>query len=89
MVLVAKSPKGICTVLLGSRERSLVAELRSRLPHAILTPDKDGVAEAMAAVIRVIRIGQPASELVLAPRGTEFQLRVWKALCEIPTGYDR
>jgi hypothetical protein len=52
MVLVAKSPKGICTVLLGSRERSLVAELRSRFPHAILTPDKDEVGEAMTAVIR-------------------------------------
>ena len=86
MVLVGKSRRGICAVLLGSEQRSLVAELYDRFPRAIATAHKDEVAETMAAVIRVINTGESASELVLAPRGTEFQLRVWKALREIPTG---
>ena len=86
MVLVGKSRRGICAVLLGSEQRSLVAELYHRFPRAIATAHKDEVAETMAAVIRVINTGESASELVLAPRGTEFQLRVWKALREIPTG---
>jgi AraC family transcriptional regulator of adaptative response/methylated-DNA-[protein]-cysteine methyltransferase len=86
MVLVATSPEGVCGIILGDDEKSVVAELRGRFPRAIVTADKNAFAQAIDAVVRTINTGNLAPELRLAPRGTSFQLRVWKALREIPAG---
>ena len=35
------------------------------------------------------RLGRTSTEVILAPYGTPFQIRVWKALCAIPKGETR
>ena len=54
LVLVAGTPKGICAILLGSKEHSLVGQLRSIFPKA--TPHKDGkeLDELLSRVIQLI-----------------------------------
>lgn len=44
------------------------------------------VERALTAVMRTIETGKVDSDLVIAPRGTDFQRRVWDALREIPVG---
>lgn len=42
--------------------------------------------QACAAIAAWLRGGEWPRDLPLAPEGTPFQLRVWRALCEIPPG---
>ena len=86
MVLVARSERGICAVLLGDDGAGLVAELRTTFPHAEPAPEDDGSAQTLAAVILAVdRPGIPP-DLPLDIRGTAFQQRVWAALRRIPAG---
>jgi AraC family transcriptional regulator of adaptative response/methylated-DNA-[protein]-cysteine methyltransferase len=86
LVLVAGTPKGICAILLGSKEHSLVGQLRSTFPKA--TPHKDGkeLDELLSPVIQLIETPNVPAGLPLDIYGTDFQKRVWEALRKIPAG---
>jgi AraC family transcriptional regulator, regulatory protein of adaptative response / methylated-DNA-[protein]-cysteine methyltransferase len=85
-VLIARSDKGVCAILLGDDPDALAHEIRERFPKANLI---GGDAEFEALVTRVIccveapRLGL---DLPLDIRGTAFQQRVWQALREVPAG---
>jgi AraC family transcriptional regulator, regulatory protein of adaptative response / methylated-DNA-[protein]-cysteine methyltransferase len=84
VVLVARSERGICAILLGDDAVDLARELRQRFPEAILREDAGaGLTEKVAAFVARPAMGLDAS---LDLRGSEFQLRVWRALQEIPAG---
>jgi O6-methylguanine-DNA--protein-cysteine methyltransferase len=85
-VLVATSEKGLCAVLPGSEDKSLMADLKGRNPRVVLMQGGDVVERALSVVLTTIETGQVDSDLVIAPRGTDFQRRVWDALREIPVG---
>ncbi|XTZ39681.1 bifunctional DNA-binding transcriptional regulator/O6-methylguanine-DNA methyltransferase Ada [Salmonella enterica] len=84
--LVAESQRGICAILLADSDEQLLKELQTLFPHA---RQAEGNAEFTARVTQVIRrlddIEAPFS-LPLDLRGTAFQLQVWQALRNIPTG---
>jgi AraC family transcriptional regulator of adaptative response/methylated-DNA-[protein]-cysteine methyltransferase len=85
-VLVARSEKGICAILLASDRLTLVRNLQDLFPYAIL---KDGDTELKKLVSGVAQfVEDPSRDLVVSldERGTAFQRRVWKALREIPVG---
>jgi AraC family transcriptional regulator, regulatory protein of adaptative response / methylated-DNA-[protein]-cysteine methyltransferase len=85
-VLVARTARGVCAILLGDDPEALVRELEDRFPNATLV---GGDAAFEAVVARVIGfVEQPALglDLPLDVRGTAFQQRVWQALREIPAG---
>jgi AraC family transcriptional regulator of adaptative response/methylated-DNA-[protein]-cysteine methyltransferase len=69
----------------GSDAQAL-AELRRRWPRAALEREDSGVA-AMARQV----FGERGGRIVLAPVGTNFQVKVWEALLELgtrgPTSY--
>ena len=78
---VATSPRGIAWLAFvdGSDERALAA-LADRWPRAVLERD-DADAARIARQIFVEREGR----IVLAPMGTNFQVKVWRALLELGT----
>ena len=85
-VLVAASDEGICAIFLGDHPDALVRDLSERFPQARLLGG-DATVEAWAAeVADFVESPRRGLDLPLAPRGTGFQQRVWRALREIPAG---
>lgn len=82
-VLVATGGSGVCAILLGDDAGALVRELRQRFPEAHLRQASTELTETIAAFIARPAMGLEAP---LDLRGSEFQLRVWRALQEIPAG---
>jgi AraC family transcriptional regulator, regulatory protein of adaptative response / methylated-DNA-[protein]-cysteine methyltransferase len=87
-VLVAATGRGLCAILLGSSGSQLLADLKSRFPHATLTKAPAGFAGWIEKVVRFVDDPARAGglELPLDVRGTAFQRRVWEALRQIPAG---
>lgn len=89
-VLVARSSRGICAILLGDDRRALVRQLRRGFPQAAAgAAGRGGDRDLQKLVARVVDLVEaPAvnAQLPLDPRGTGFQQRVWQALMQIPAG---
>ncbi len=93
-LLVATTDRGICSVILGKDESSVVADLRQEFPRATIdrTDAGDDWLASMIARITSDLDGNPASYAPLPPidiRATAFQWRVWQALQHIPRGETR
>jgi AraC family transcriptional regulator of adaptative response/methylated-DNA-[protein]-cysteine methyltransferase len=82
-VLVATGGSGVCAILLGDDADALLRDLRQRFPEARFRETGSELAEKIAAFIARPAMGLEAP---LDLRGSEFQLRVWRALQEIPAG---
>ena len=85
-ILVARSERGVCAILLGDDADDLVRDLRARFPHARLIGGDTGFAELVAKVVAFVETPRAGLDLPLDLRGTAFQRRVWQALREIPAG---
>jgi AraC family transcriptional regulator, regulatory protein of adaptative response / methylated-DNA-[protein]-cysteine methyltransferase len=86
LVLVAITPQGICAILLGRDEKTLVGQLRSTFPQAALQKHSKELDEVLNRVVQFIETPAGTLALALDTGGTAFQKRVWKALREIPPG---
>jgi|SRR5437879_4598425 len=85
-VLVARSAKGVCAILLGDSPSLLERDLRRRFSQVRLL-GSDADTESLAAeVARVVENPRLSLDLPLDVRGTAFQHRVWRALREIAVG---
>jgi AraC family transcriptional regulator of adaptative response/methylated-DNA-[protein]-cysteine methyltransferase len=85
-ILVARSERGVCAILLGDDPEILARELQDRFPRAELIGD-DGEFEALVArVVGFVESPALGLDLPLDILGTAFQQRVWQALAAIPTG---
>ncbi len=84
--LVATTNKGICAALFADAKEDLVADLSSRWPNArLLHRIHETHVEASSFLNNAANdAGEYFFRLHL--HGTEFQVRVWKALLEIPAG---
>lgn len=85
-VLVAATPSGICAVLPGADADALIADLRRRLPRAVLGQRDELPAGWLTKVEACIADPARGLDLPLDPQGTVFERRVWRALCAIPAG---
>ncbi len=85
-ILVAKTERGVCAILLGDDPETLARDLQDRFPKADLVGG-DGEFEQLVSQV-VGFVGDPARGLALPLdiRGTAFQQRVWQALRDIPAG---
>lgn len=88
-VLVAKSEKGICAILLGDEPQLLHADLHRRFPNTELIVGDSTFQKIVAQVIRAIEQPKLKLDLPLDIRGTVFQQQVWQALQKIPAGETR
>jgi AraC family transcriptional regulator, regulatory protein of adaptative response / methylated-DNA-[protein]-cysteine methyltransferase len=85
-ILVARSDKGVCAILLGDDPESLVRELQDRFPAATLVGGDTRFEQLVAKVVGFIETPGIGLDLPLDVRGTAFQQRVWQALGKIPAG---
>ena len=85
--LIAESPRGICHLAFLEPEEKEAAwnELRENWPNARLRRDDSAAAKLAEQIFSQSRHGSRVS-LRTFVRGTPFQLRVWRALVEIPPG---
>ena len=88
-VLVAQTARGVCAVTLGASEPELERALANEFPAASRVRDDAAVASWAGKVVAVID-GQGRGQVVpLDLQGTAFQMRVWRALQQIPLGETR
>jgi AraC family transcriptional regulator of adaptative response/methylated-DNA-[protein]-cysteine methyltransferase len=85
-LLVAATEHGICTINVGDDDDALLTALRREFPKAILARDEKA-RRYLEGVNRHLQ-GQEA-RLPLDLRGTDFQIKVWTALQQIPLGQTR
>ena len=85
-VLVARSAKGVCAILLGDSAEGLAAELAERFPRATRIASEAQVKNDIAKILRYIAKPSEGLHLTLDMRGTPFQRRVWEKLKAIPAG---
>jgi AraC family transcriptional regulator, regulatory protein of adaptative response / methylated-DNA-[protein]-cysteine methyltransferase len=85
-ILVARSDRGVCAILLGDDPQALAHELQDRFPRARLVGDDAGFECWVAQVIGFVETPGVGLDLPLDIRGTAFQRRVWQALRCIAPG---
>ncbi len=85
-LLVAATEHGICSVRAGRSDEDLIRALRNEFPKAVITRGRK--AEKFLEALNDHLNGQEV-KLPVDVRGTNFQLRVWTALREIPLGETR
>lgn len=85
-VLIARSIKGVCAILLGDDARALEDDLAKRFPHSTFVPNEAMVRDDLAKVARYADKPSEGLDLPLDMRGTPVQRRVWNALRSIPLG---
>jgi AraC family transcriptional regulator of adaptative response/methylated-DNA-[protein]-cysteine methyltransferase len=85
-ILVAVSARGVCAILLGDDPQALINDLEDRFPQAELIGGDAEFEQTVAKVVGLVEAPGLGLDLPLDVRGTAFQQRVWRALCEIPAG---
>lgn len=85
-ILVARSDRGVCAILLGDDPERLVRDLQDRFPQADLVGGDGAFEKVVAEVVGFVEAPRVGLDLPLDVRGTAFQQRVWQALREIPAG---
>jgi len=85
-ILVARSDRGVCAILLGEDPEALARDLQDRFPNAQLEGADTGFEQWVAAVVGLVEAPKLGLDLPLDVRGTAFQKRVWLALQGIPAG---
>ena len=85
-LLVAKSAKGLCAILIGSSQAPLISELKNRFPGANIRKDSADLKKSAAKIATLIDNPENTPDLPLDIRGTDFQKRAWSALRKIPAG---
>ncbi len=85
-ILVARSDKGVCAILIGDDPEALVRDLQDRFPRARLIGGDGDFETLVARVVGFVEAPRIGLDLPLDVRGTAFQQRVWRALREVPAG---
>ncbi len=85
-ILVARSDRGVCAIMLGDGPDQLARDLQDRFPRAKLIGGDAEFEQLVATVVGFVEAPRLGLNLPLDVRGTAFQQRVWKALRDIPAG---
>jgi len=84
-IIVGATELGICWLAIGDSPAQVEASLRTEFPAAEIGADPE-LTNMVRAVIEGLSGSSKSAELPLDLRGTAFQLRVWRALQQIPAG---
>ncbi|MAB24226.1 MAG: hypothetical protein CMK78_07730 [Pseudomonadales bacterium] len=87
-LLLGACELGICSILLGDDDESLLRDLQSRFPGARLQANPERLRPDMQQLLAFIeRPQQPLSlSMPLNANGTQFQQQVWEQLQQIVNG---
>lgn len=86
LILVARSDRGVCAILMGDDPGQLVRDIRDRFPHTNLIDGGGDFEQLLSKVVGFVEAPGVSLALPLDVRGTAFQQRVWQALRTIPVG---
>jgi AraC family transcriptional regulator of adaptative response/methylated-DNA-[protein]-cysteine methyltransferase len=87
--LIGESPRGLCHLSFidpGDGSSSALAALREHWPRARLRRDDAAAARLAGAIFEPMAGGHSHRALRAFVKGTAFQVRVWRALLQVPTG---
>ena len=87
-LLIATTPRGVCSVRFGNNERDLEKELGREFNAAAIARD-DHALRPLAEKVQSSFAGPIPKSIPLDIQGTAFQQRVWDALRRIPRGETR
>ena len=85
-VLVARSERGVCAILLGDDPVELERDLRQRFAGHEVQDAYVGLEPLLAEVTRFLAAPRTGLRLPLDLHGSQLEQRVWNALREIPPG---
>lgn len=85
-IMIARSEKGICAILIQDDEEPLFDDLKNRFPKATRIEDRSDFKHWLEQVVHFVEAPKKGLELPLDIRGTLFQQRVWQLLQTIPLG---
>lgn len=88
-VIIGRSQRGICAIFLGDDAQALHDQLAAEFPRTELQADQASLQRELSQVIGFIDKDQSEGVINLDIGGTEFEQKVWLALCGIPTGKTR
>jgi AraC family transcriptional regulator of adaptative response/methylated-DNA-[protein]-cysteine methyltransferase len=82
-ILAASTAKGICHLAFADDEADAFSVLKQKFPNAHYTEATDAF---QTEALNAFSSGTSADKIKLHLKGTPFQLKVWEALLNIPTG---
>lgn len=82
--LVASTPKGICYMGFSDDQQQAFSELKTRFPKANFSAQTDALQENVLQIYN--QDWNQLKQVKLHLKGTDFQLKVWEALLQIPMG---
>ena len=85
-LLVARTPRGICSVTFGDDDERLTAELRKEFPNADISYDDSELKNSVELILQYLAGKTKRLLLPLDLQATAFQLQVWEFLRKIPYG---
>ena len=88
-LLVGATDTGVCFIGFAEPDDALLGDLQQRFPKARLVQDDQSLATTVRTVLDFLEEPAEALDLPLDLRGTAFQQRVWRTLCQIPPGETR
>jgi len=80
--IAARSARGLAFVAFDAG----LGELAAHFPGADLVEDRAALGEAIGKLVAMIEQAESDAALTLDLRGSDFENRVWNALCQIPVG---
>lgn len=89
LMLVARTDRGLCSVLFADSDQEAERELKARFEKARLQRDDASLGETVQMVLSQMTESTTAASLPFDVRATSFQHRVWNALRMIPRGQTR
>ena len=88
-VLVASTERGVCAVSFAESARILEEGLHEEFPKAHIERAPQGMLEWLDEIVAFVNGERSNLSIPTDLSGTDFQLRVWKALQQIPFGSTR
>lgn len=87
-LFAAASDRGLVMVAFAdaSGRPTCIETLRRRHPDASLVEDRDALSELLAGIVDLIQHPERDNDLPVDMQGSDFELRVWKALRAVPAG---
>lgn len=86
--LIAESPRGIChlSFMESGKSNSPLRDLKSDWPNAEFRRDDSAIARLANSIFQQPPKSRSRTRFRACLRGTAFQLRVWRALIQVPSG---
>jgi len=85
-VIIAVSEQLIRSIMVGDDPEMLMSDLQNQFPNHAIELNENDDDGLVAKVVDLIERPDKALELPLDIRGTDFQMRVWDALQQVPAG---